>query len=171
MNPVLTALNEDTDDVEEQIMENPNYNDRETIVTIRKQAIVFRRYILPQRAVIQNLINSELHWLDKANKRHIKETYNDIQRYIEDLDTIRERSQIIKDELTNSLSARINKNLYVLSLIAATFLPLGFLTGLLGVNVGGIPGANNDKAFWIFTFSLIMLVSLQIWLFRKFKWI
>ncbi len=171
MNPVLIALNEDTDNIEEQVMENPNYNERETIVTIRKQAILFRRYILPQREVLQNLINSELHWLDKVNKRYLQETYNDVQRYIEDLGAIRERSQIIKDELTNALSDRINKNLYVLSLIATTFLPLGFLTGLLGINVGGIPGANNDKAFWIFTFSLIILISLQIWLFRKFKWI
>lgn len=171
MNPILTTLNEDADNIEEQVMENPNYKDREEIVSIRKQAIVFRRYMLPQREVIQALLLLELPWLEKMHRRYIQEAYNRVQRYIEDLDTIRERSQIIKDELTNSLSNQMNKNLYILSLIAAIFLPLNFLTSLLGINIGGIPGATNDNAFWIFTLALGILISIQFWLFRKLKWI
>ena len=91
-------------------------------------------------------------------------------RYVEDLDTIRERAQIVKDELSNMLSDRLNKNLYILSVIAAIFLPLGFLTGLLGINIGGVPGSDNPNAFWIFNAGLLVLISLQIWLFRKLKW-
>ena len=170
MDPILVALNDSTDDIEEQVMESPDYNEREIIVSIRKQAIMFRRYMLPQKEVIQALLLSDLPWL-QMHMRHIHESHNMVQRYIEDLDAIRERSQVIKDELTNSLSDRMNKNLYILSLIAAIFLPLNFLTSLLGVNVGGIPGASNGNAFWIFTISLIILVSLQFWFFRKFKWV
>lgn len=41
--------------------------------------------------------------------------------------------------------------MYVLSIITAVFLPLGFLKGLLGVNLAGIPGAENNQAFtWFF---------------------
>ena len=43
MDPVLINLNEDTDNIEEQVIEDPKYNEREIIVTIRKQAILFRR--------------------------------------------------------------------------------------------------------------------------------
>lgn len=38
---------------------------------------------------------------------------------------------------------------YILTIVAAIFLPLSFLTGLLGINVGGIPGVDNGNAFWI----------------------
>lgn len=50
-------------------------------------------------------------------------------------------------ELTNALSDNMNKNLYLLSVIAAVFLPLGFLTGLLDINVGGLAGVDNPSAF------------------------
>jgi zinc transporter len=58
----------------------------------------------------------------------------------------------------------------VLSVIAAIFLPLGFLTGLLGINVGGIPGADNPHAFLIFSAMLVIVVFLQVLLFKKLKW-
>lgn len=60
--------------------------------------------------------------------------------------------------------------MYILSVIAAIFLPLGFLTGLLGINVGGIPGADNPYAFWIFIAMLTTLTTGQIALFKALKW-
>ena len=83
---------------------------------------------------------------------------------------IRERAQIVKDELVNALSDRLNRNMYVLSVIASIFLPLGFFTGLLGINVGGIPGAENSEAFYIFCGLLVVLVIAQIIIFKKLKW-
>ena len=91
-------------------------------------------------------------------------------RYIEDIDSIRERAQITKDELTNALSDKMNKNLYMLSVVAAIFLPLGFLTGLLGINVGGIPGAETANAFFIFCVILVAVICSQIALFKYLKW-
>ncbi len=60
--------------------------------------------------------------------------------------------------------------MYVLSVIAAIFLPLGFLTGLLGINVGGIPGADNPEAFWLFGAGLFCLVLIEVFIFKKLKW-
>ncbi|MFT7528788.1 MAG: zinc transporter, partial [Arenicella sp.] len=82
-----------------------------------------------------------------------------------------ERSQIIKDDLVNALSDRLNRNLYVLSVITAIFLPLGFLTGLFGINIGGMPGVDNNMAFSIFSIGLIVVVFIQIILFKLFKWL
>jgi zinc transporter len=65
----------------------------------------------------------------------------------------------------------MNKRMFVLSIVAAVFLPLGFLTGLLGINVGGIPGADYKAAFYVFIIFLIGIVAIQLWFFRKQKWI
>lgn len=168
--PVLAALDEATDNIEEAVLETADSSQREGIVGVRKQAIVFRRYMAPQRDVIMQLYGSELSWLSTSHRRHLQESFGRVKRYVDDLDAIRERAQIIKDELTTILSDRLNKNMYVLSVIAAIFLPLGFLTGLLGINVGGIPGAENDYGFAIFGGILIALVAVQIVVFKKLKW-
>lgn len=168
--PVINELDENTDNLEENIIEEPDIKLRTQIVRVRKEAILLRRYLAPQREVINRLRSSEQKWLTKAHKRQLHENYDRIARYVEELDSIRERTQIVQDELQNALSDRMNKNMYVLSVIAAIFLPLGFLTGLLGINVGGIPGAENQDSFYIFCGILITIVIIQVALFKKMKW-
>lgn len=170
MEPVLSELDELTDNVEEQVLENADTSLRESIVNVRKQAIVYRRYMAPQRDAIGQLRMSDVAWLGDPHKRQLQESHNHVTRYVEDLDAIRERAQIVKDELANILSDRLNKNMYVLSVVAAIFLPLGFLTGLLGINVGGIPGADNGGAFWLFCGILAAVVAVQVFIFKKLKW-
>lgn len=170
MEPVLSTLDDETDDIEEKVLENADTALRESIIHVRKQAIVFRRYMAPQRDAIGQLIMSDISWFKEIQRRHLQESFNRITRYVEDLDAVRERAQIVKDELANILADRLNKNMYVLSVIAAIFLPLGFLTGLLGINVGGIPGADNNDAFLIFCSGLFVITMLQVLIFKKLKW-
>lgn len=68
------------------------------------------------------------------------EAKNNITRFIQEPDSLWERSQLIRDEVTNILTERLTKNIYALSVVEAIFLPLGFLTGFLGVNIDGILG-------------------------------
>lgn len=147
MEPFVSDLSIKLDDIEEDLAERSNPELRRDIIDIRKKAILFRRYFAPQKDVMSFIRTCDLDWLDSKHKRLIQENQDRITRYVEDLDAVRERAQIIKDELANSLSEKLNRNLYVLSIITAIFLPLSFLTGLLGINVGGMPGADNDQAF------------------------
>ncbi|MEM7070991.1 MAG: zinc transporter ZntB [Pseudomonadota bacterium] len=167
---VLTDLDETTDNIEEKILDNADINLRESIVEVRKQAIMFRRYMAPQRDAIGQLQMADLDWLDNVHRRYLQEAYNHVTRYVENLDAVRERAQIVKDEFANILADRLNKNMYVLSVIAAIFLPLGFLTGLLGINVSGIPGGDYIYAFWIFTGLLVAIVIFQVMIFKWLKW-
>ncbi|MHA6288737.1 zinc transporter ZntB [Maricaulis sp. CAU 1757] len=171
MEPVMTELSTRLDDVEESVIDEPSPAVRQEIISLRKQAIVFRRHFAPQRDVITYLRTSELSWIDAVSRRRLQENHDRVTRYLEDLDAIRERAQIVKDELANTLADRMNKNLYMLSLVAAIFLPLGFLTGLLGINVGGIPGADLTSAFWIFLALLSLITMVQLAVFRWLKWL
>ena len=84
---------------------------------------------------------------------------------------IRERGALIHEELTAKLSDHLNKRLYLLSIVAAIFLPLSFFTGLLGINVGGIPGTDYDWAFALFVGFLLVIVIAQFWFFKTRKWL
>ena len=70
----------------------------------------------------------------------------------------------------SSQAEQLNRRMYVLSIVAAVFLPLGFLTGLLGINVAGIPGSESPWGFLIFVALLCALVGGQLWYFRKKGW-
>jgi len=63
---------------------------------------------------------------------------NTVEDVIEDLDSARDRAVVTREELVNRLSEQLNMRMYVLSLVAAVFLPLGLLTGSLGINLAGV---------------------------------
>lgn len=170
MEPILGSLDTIMDEVEAALLENPSADLRGDLVNIRKQAIIFRRFMMPQREVFSELRFISIPWISELQRRELQENYDHSMRYVEDLDSLKDRAQIIKDELSNLLSDKINKNMYILSVIAAIFLPLSFLTGLLGTNIRGIPGANHPYAFYIFSFILLTVVTFQVFLFKKLKW-
>ena len=171
MQPTLSNLSDQIDDLEDLFIENPHLISNQQIVQLRKKIIKFRRYIAPQKQAIATILESEISWLNKASKRQLHETYDIILRHLESLDNYRERSQIIADELAHFHASKMNQNMYILSIIAAIFLPLSFLPGLLGINIGGIPGANNDHAFFIFCGLLVCVACFQLYLFRRLKWL
>ena len=166
----ISQLEDNMDDLESRVVDEPDRKLRQDIAHVRKSAILLRRYIAPQKEVMSQLRYSDIVWLKPKNLRRIQETQDTLLRCIEDLDAIRERSQVVKDELVNALSDRLNRNLYVISVVTAIFLPLGFLTGLFGINIGGMPGVNSDEAFAFFSLILAIIIIAQVVLFKHFKW-
>ena len=135
----------------------------------RHATILFRRYISPQRDELSSLLQSTLGWLRPADIRHLHEAHNNLVRIVEDLDAIRDRLQILKDELSSITADRMNRNMYLLSVVAALFLPLGFLTGLFGINLAGMPGQNWDMGFWVFVGAMVGVGIGQLLILRLLK--
>lgn len=157
-------------DLEDQVLDESSGSLRFDLATLRRQTITLRRYLAPQRDAFAKLITEKIVWLDDNSRMRIREVNDRLIRNIEDLDAVRERAAVTQEELLSRLSDQMNTRMYVLSVVAAIFLPLGFLTGLLGINVGGIPGAENPWAFLLFLLFLVGIVVAQMLWFRHKKW-
>ena len=92
-------------------------------------------------------------------------------RTVEELDAARDRAAVTQEELSSRQAEMTNQRLYVLSMITAVFLPLGFVCSLLGVNVGGVPFQKDSWAFWALCAIFATGVGLQLYLFRKKGWL
>jgi zinc transporter len=171
MQTVIDEIDERADFLEESLLESKNTALRSEISGIRREAITLRRYLFPQKEAMYKLYHDKITWINDYEKIQLREITDQLIRHIEELDTIKDKVALIQEELVNKLSEEMNTKMYVLSIISAIFLPLGFLTGLFGINVGGIPGAENPNSFYIFIGVLIVLVGIQIVIFKKKKWI
>ena len=171
MQQVIDDLEDAVADVEDQVLTSENHQLRSQLASLRRQAISLRRYLSPQREALSRLLTEKIFWLDESDRVRLREVYDQLIRHIEDLDEARDRAAVTQEQLINSLSEQMNNKMYILSIVAAIFLPLGFLTGLLGINVGGIPGADSKMGFTIFLLLLLGVVVFQIWLFKKKKWL
>jgi zinc transporter len=170
MGEVIADIDEAFDALEDEVLTEQTYELRPKLANIRRQVISMRRYIAPQRDVIARLQSEKVTWLSELERMRLREIGDRTTRYVEDLDAIRDRATVTQEELNSSLSEQMNKTMYVLSIVAGIFLPLGLLTGLLGINIGGIPGTENPWAFTVFCVMLGIIAGLQIWLFKRKKW-
>lgn len=169
---VVDELDDQIDELETRFLDGALETARGELMTQRRQLIQFRRYLSPQREALGRLLlDKDNGWLSPEARTSLRETQDSLHRYLENMEAIRERSAALDDARANQLSEQLNKRMFVLSIITALFLPLSFMTGLLGVNLAGIPLADNAAAFGIFVVTLVILVALQVWYFRRQGWI
>ncbi len=167
---VIEELSDKVDEFEETSLEKPEMRNTE-LVSLRRFTIHLRRYIGPQREALGKLGGEGQALFSELDQRNLRETHDQITRIVEELDAIRERSGILNEQVISIRAEEMNRNMLILSVVAAVFLPLGFLTGLLGVNISGIPGAENPYAFLMFCILLLAISVGLLWWFRKRNWI
>lgn len=145
--------------------EDATYN----IMEIRQNIIYLRRYILPQRDALISLANSEI-LSNEASKPLFKEHSNNMIRYVESIEMLKERSMIIQDNLANQIAEIANQRVYLLSVIMLLFTPAFFIMGLFSMYIP-MPGMYSNVTWWVVC-GIIVIVSYTLYFsFKRKKWL
>ncbi len=128
-----------------------------------------RRFLPAQRDALRDALRLDLELLGPSQAAKLHEQLDQLTRVIETMDTLREQLATIRSEIEGARDERFNRNLYVLSMISAVFLPLSFMTGLMGINLAGMPGAAWTPAFWVFCALMAALAVGVLAILRIFR--
>ena len=170
MNGTVDNLEEQVLALEERVLDGDSSGIRPELSSLRRQCITFRRYLSPQREAMNRLCNEQVGWLDELNRIRLREVNDRLIRHIEDIDEVRERAAMAQEELLSQMSEQMNQRTYVFTIIATLFLPLGFFTGLMGINVGGMPGVEDGRGFWIVVAMSAGIAAVLAVYFKKKRW-
>lgn len=138
------------------------------ISDLRRRAITLRRYLAPQREAIARL-HGDARFAQQDDDT-IREAGERLLRLLEDLDASREHATLLQEQVFSIQNEAINDRMYLLAIVSALFLPLTFLTGLFGINVGGLPGVDNPWAFWWFAGVLALCAGGVLGWMAKRRW-
>ncbi len=165
--PFIADLDHEVDALEPEVIRAPRSDHRRRIVELRLALVELRRHMAPQRDALKVMVGAGTSLLSEADHDGLLESHDRMTRLCENADELRDNLQVMRDELSGALSERLNGHMYTLSVISGVFLPLGFLTGLFGINLAGMPGSDWPYAFWAFSGALVLLVGLvSAWLIR-----
>jgi zinc transporter len=164
MDPEVASLGDEVDDCESELEAGNVYQLRRRIATIRSQAIAYRRFIAPNRDALLTLAGLKVAWLADDDRLHIREAADLFARMAEELEAIRERAALLHEQLTDLRAELVDQRSLMIAIVAFIFLPLTFITGLLGMNVAGIPFAQQQWAFWgVVAFCVILGLFVLGW--------
>ena len=158
LDPQVAGLGDTLDTIESDL-EDPKqlYRYRRLITGIRSEAIGFRRFVAPDRDALVTLAGLDFAWLGNDDRLHIREAADKFARMTEELEAVRERSALLHEQITDLRSEQLDQRSLYIGVLAFIFLPLTYITGLFGMNVGGIPFAEDPLGFWWITFLTVAI--------------
>jgi zinc transporter len=164
LDPQVADLGDRLDDCESELSGGNVYRLRGAITHIRSEAIAYRRFVAPDRDALQTLAQLDFPWIAEEDRLHIREAADRFARMAEELEAVRERSALLHEQLTDLRAEEVDQRSLLISVFAFIFLPLTFITGLLGMNVAGIPYAHEPWAFWgVVGFCFVVGLAVLAW--------
>jgi zinc transporter len=171
MSEAIEQIENDLEQAEDKIQDCKTIDRNSPFSRIRRQVARIRRYVAPQREALEHLSRSGLAPFRAEDLPGFREETNRLTLTLENLDLVRERAMVAQEEFLSLLAHEQNARMLLLSIIAAVFLPLSFLTGLMGMNVAGLPGTVSPAAFWIVSMIMLTIAAGILVLLRRRGWL
>jgi zinc transporter len=167
----VDSIEERVDACEDRIESGDRAEVRRELGEVRRQIAAVRRFLAPQRDALDRMNRRQSPVFKDEDAMALMQEADRVTRYLEDLDLARERVVVLQEEILSQMAQEQNTRMYVLSVVAAIFLPLTFITGLLGMNVGGLPGLENPRGFALSVIIMVIAGALSLVYFRYKKWL
>lgn len=169
----LVKITDEGDELEETVITKISFRKdadlRHKLSVLRHKIVGLRRYLIPQREMINKLCAEDSLFTQK-NIQALQEVSRDLIAIVSELDFARDHSAVTQEELDSQTNIEMSRTMYLMSLIMVIFTPLTFITGLLGANVGGIPFGEHPYGFSMITLLLIVIAIIQTIILKKVHW-
>lgn len=133
------------DDAEDRVLAG-GY--RETNLGQHRRAMArLRRQMTADRHALAYLSGHPPPWWEKPATKQLRQVAGTLTSVAQDLELVQERARLLSEEIDSRLAERTNRNLYFVSVAAAVFLPITLISGIFGMNVGGLPWLEDANGF------------------------
>ncbi len=147
LDPQVADLGDELDVCEQALDADRVFELRRTVTRVRVAAIGYRRFLAPQRAALERLAALPGDWLEADDRLKLSAAADRAARMVEELESIRERSALMHEALTDLRAEQLDSRSLIIAIVAMVFLPLTFITGLYGMNVKTLPYADRPWSF------------------------
>lgn len=171
LEPLIEMLGDRLDEIEESLITQKTEKAQDNLEQLRRTLISFRRLVWPQRDALSTLEVEDLSFFSDRDRLRLREAAMRTARIGDELQALSERAVLVHEEIIDDRAEQMNKAMLVLAAVTVIFSPLTLLTGLLGMNVSGIPFAENGAAFWVVCGTVFALGLVTLWLMRRRRWL
>jgi len=175
MFPVLGALDDRIDELQDQIFAKPTEEALSALIGLKRQLVDMRKVVSPQRDMVASMLTQviPIPGLTAEGERYVRDLYDHLIRISDMVDSYRDLVSGSLDAYMSVVSNRLNDVMKQLTIIATVFLPLSFLTGFFGQNLGWLVAREGSLgAFLIFGIGTeLAAVGGLFFMFRRRGWL
>jgi zinc transporter len=162
MHQVIKQQNDKVDDAEDQILAGHLHNQGSRLGQIRRLLARLRRHLIANRQALHQALPQMARWCTQ-DLSELQQAVEHLESGIQDLELVQERTRLLQEEIAGRMSEATNRNLYILSIVTVTLLPINLITGIFGMNTGGLPwGQDDPSGFWWVIILMITAVTISL---------
>jgi magnesium transporter len=169
--PILDALDDSVDGMEEEVFRTPSQKTMARILSLKKTIMTIRRIAVYQREMLYRLSRGEFPLITRDEVIYYRNVYDHLVRMTDLAESYRDIVSGLLDAYLSVTSNNLNQVMKVLTIISTIFLPLGVITGFFGMNFKYLPGAEWEYGVIAATLFMGAVGAGMLWVFKKNKWI
>ncbi len=166
---LILELTDNVDDVEEAVLGGSASRPGDELGRIRRVAVRLRRHMVPQQHALLGLLSRLPQWIGDADAAKLRNAIERLGALGHDLDLVQERARLLQEQASARLMEATNRNLYILSIVTTIFLPITLITGVFGMNLGGLPAQQDPLGFWYGVGLMVLTIVATLVLLRRVK--
>jgi len=159
-------ITDQIDTLEDRILSGRTDIESAEIGRVRRLMARLRRHLNAERHELADILTELPDWCSEEDTGYLQRVSGRLDSFGQDLELLNERGRLLQEEISDRRAEAVNRNLYVLSIVTAIFLPMTLVTGLFGINVGGMPWLEDHEGFLIVLLVTVATALLAILILR-----
>ncbi|MGV7207298.1 transporter [Oxalobacteraceae bacterium A2-2] len=156
------------DGIEDNLLAGKLTTKRASLGELRRVLVRLQRLLAPEPAALFRLLQRPPSWVADIDAAELRQSTEEFSMVLADLASLQERIKLIQEEIAALASEANNHSLFVLTVVTVLALPINIIAGLFGMNVGGIPLAQEAHGFWVVVAIVATFTVVAGWLaFRR----
>ena len=152
------------DVIEDTLLAGRLTHKREDLGSVRRVLVRLQRLLAPEPAALFRLLQQPPAWVAQVDTLELRQSTEEFSLVLSDMSSLQERIKLLQEEIAARVNEQNNRSLYVLTIVTVLALPINIIAGLLGMNVGGIPLAQDVYGFWIIVGIVATFTVIAGWL-------
>ncbi len=156
------------DSIEDSLLRGRLQRKRVELGSLRRVLVRLQRLLAPEPGALFRLLRLPPRWIAAHDLEELRQSTEEFSLNIRDCHELQERIKLLQEEIAAQLGEQTNRNLFTLTVVTVLALPINIVAGLLGMNVGGIPLAQDPHGFHVIVGFIVGFTVVAAWLaFRK----
>jgi len=144
--PHLDHFSDVLDELEDQIVEKPDRTTIRRSHDVKRDLLLIRNQLRPQRDAFAVLARGELPYFRKEVRNYLRDVYDHMIRTLDALDTYRDIAVNLLEVHAQLIANQLNEVIKVLTILFTLTIPMTVIAGFYGMNVG-FPGRDSEIGF------------------------
>ena len=155
------------DDAEDQILAGYVRDQGAELGRVRRLLARLRRHVNGERHALSQSLARAHRWIGNADTSELRQAVERLDGTAQDLELVQERARLLQEEIAGRLGEATNRNLYLLSVMTTVLLPINLITGIFGMNTGGLPWSHSEDGFWHAVIFMLIGITISLGFLRR----